>query len=285
MIRDMKKCLLFFATTLLLSASFTSCISVGGLYNVTLVSKNSKSIHNAYVRDIVNDTLHYVTAKSYKELKKTHPDSAAYQSIYGGDLISGVNYFKPDSASKLKEYIHSLDYDRFYQQLDTLPQDTILDLTNSVLSSRTTVLPVNLKWRGIIHRPNHEAVLSLPSGEHFVIPHDQLATFFKNHNEDIYRAYMRNQRILNTCFGLYGISIVSLVSGLTMTALDIDIDLVYAGIGTIGFSLLTSVTALGLLGATVNILDVYNEKVSSTTPAISLNAHVGADGVGLSLQF
>jgi hypothetical protein len=70
-----------------------------------------------------------------------------------------------------------------------------------------------------------------------------------------------------------------------MTALDIDIDLVYAGIGTIGFSLLTSVTALGLMGAMVNILDVYNEKVSSTTPAISLNAHVGADGVGLSLQF
>ena len=31
--------------------------------------------------------------------------------------------------------------------------------------------------------------------------------------------------------------------------------------------------------------DPWYEKVSSTTPAISLNAHVGADGVGLSLQF
>lgn len=285
----MKKILIYSLPLIFLSLSFSSCVTLGELAGVTLVTHNSQAIHDVYVSHIDHDTIHYVVADSFKASRKIlFKDSVAYQSIYGGDIASGVNYFKPDSASKMTEFIHSLDYDTYYQKFDTLPSDTVLNINNSILSVRTTVLPYALRSRRINHFLAYEYVLSMPSGEHYLIPDNQLGTFIKNTNEDIYRMYLRTMRMNKATVGLGVLFPILGVGGCCLMAVGEKNDtpaLLYAGIGTMGLGVLSAITAVCINVKTINIVDYYNEKVSTSTPTLSLNAHLTSNGIGVSLDF
>ena len=246
-----------------------------------------------YVSQIINDTIHYFTAESYRDSKIIRKDTSAYQSIYGGDLASGINYFKVDSTGKTKSssFIHSLDYDKYYQKFDTLPQDTILDLSNSILSNRGLFLPHTSRKGRInnnIHYFNREYVLSMPNGKHFLIPYNQLSIFLKNNDTELYGIYMRNQHLttaslslsLTGCFAYLG-GIGVLIAGAKHTTPH----LLYAGAGALGLSLICLTSSSLIIRRRTDIIDVYNKKASKSTPYLSLNVNVGANGVGLSLQF
>jgi hypothetical protein len=208
-------------------------------------------------------------------------------------------------AVHISEVLSGVDFNnrfgrRYYQELPTLPKDTIVDIAGSVLVPRVS------------NKSRNEYVLSCSANEQYVIPSKHLLSFYEKHVPEAYALHKKGQTFAKAALGIGIGALATIGAGATLLACCEQVvgyetitgsfgfshiepiygrneQIFHAGISLVSVGLGCSFVASGLGSISVkkkrDALNLYNIQAEQTMPKLTLNAHVSGNGIGVSLQF
>jgi hypothetical protein len=232
------------------------------------------------------------------------------QALHHVDLDSVIYYHIPSVDSKrhavhISEVLSGIDFNnrsgrRYYQELPTLPKDTIVDIAGSLLVPRVS------------NKSRNEYVLSCSANEQYVIPSKHLLSFYEKHVPEAYALHKKGQTFAKAALGIGIGALATIGAGATLLACCEQVvgyetitgsfgfshiepiygrneQIFHAGISlvSVGFGCFFVASGLGSMSVKKkrDALNLYNIQAEQTMPKLTLNAHVSGNGIGVSLQF
>lgn len=256
----------------------SSCASIG-----PLLMKDSSYISQALHYDDKDSVYYYRITPSN--------DIAIWDSIrhavHISEFLSGIKFNNRFGR-------------RYYQELPTLPKDTIVDIAGSLLVPRVS------------NKSRNEYVLRCSADELYVIPSKHILSFYEKHVPEAYALHKKGQTFAKAALGT-GIGTLAMIgAGASLMACCEQVvgyetikgpfgfphtkpiygrneQMFHAGISLVSVGLGCSIVTTVLVGMSGrkkrDALNLYNMQAEQTMPQLTLNAHVSGNGIGVSLQF
>jgi hypothetical protein len=256
---------------LLFIMMMSSCATIG-----PLLMKDSRFIPQAYFYAEKDSIYYHVLSSNDMALLNSTKRSiialfdTTRHAVHVSDVLSGIRFDTRPGRGK------------YYQELPSLPQDTIVDIAGSALVPR-----VSTKSR--------EYVLSCSPNEQYVISRKHLLSFYEKHSPEAYALHKKGQIFAHASWGTAIGSVALISTGLSLFACceqpkyQTNKQMLHAGISLVAVGFGGYFATVGLVGVSSRkmreAIDLYNVQSQQAMPQLMLNAHVSGNGIGVSLQF